>query len=304
MYLENAIKAVDERNSEYENILSTYKRVLRRLEDAQKEIEHITVRIKHFQDETISKQNTINSLSTRARELCDGLDSSRMDLDSHINICKKCVADTKKELDELTNMTFSNMEKVEGQSEKMEKYATEALTLLGYIKDGTLAHSFNNRKMSIQKQVNFWKWLSISGTILLAVWICVVFTVLNVNIAGPDASKVSGFIVFANLMLNIAKTSPMVVLLWFILAQYKKERHLLEEYAFREAVSLTLSSYLNQLGESQDEHQRELLMRTVERLYTQPIIVGDSSIAISLKSGDILKTVRAVTDATTESKRV
>lgn len=304
VYLENAIKEVDDRKLEYENILRTYKGGLHRLETTQKEIEHITVRIKHFQDETISKQNTINSLSTRARELCDGLDSSRVDLDSHINICKKCVSDTKKELDDLTNLTLSHMDDVEGQSKKMKEYATEALTLLGYIKDGTLAHSFNNRKMSIQKQVNFWMWLSILGTILLAVWIYVVFTVLNVNIAGPDASKVSGFIVFANLMLNIAKTSPMVVLLWFILAQYKKERHLLEEYAFREAVSLTLSSYLNQLGESQDEHQRELLMKTVERLYTQPIIVGDSSIAISLKSGDILKTVRAVTDATTESKRV
>ncbi len=304
MYLENVIKEVDERKLEYEKILRTYKSGLHRLETTQEEIEHIIVRIKHFQDETISRQNTINSLSTRARELCDGLVSSKSDLDSHINICKKCVSDTKKELDDLTNLTFSHMDTVEGQSEKMKGYVAEALTLLGYVKDGTLAHSFNNRKMSIQKQVTFWKWLSILGTFCLAVWIYVVFTMLKVDIAGMDASKVSGFIVFGNLMLSIAKTSPMVVLLWFILAQYKKERHLLEEYAFREAVSLTLSSYLNQLGESQDEHQRELLMKTVERLYTQPVMVGDSSIAISLKSGDILKTVRAVTDATKESKGV
>lgn len=260
--------------------------------------------MKRVKNEVHGYQNEIVSICDKLTKDSDDIHYSKEMMDGYANEFHSNLSEAKSCLKTLVDETKNQIKDIQLHHDKVSDCYAEAQKLVNYIKDGTLAHSFNNRKNSIQNQVTFWKWLSVAGTILLAVWIYVVFTVLNVNIPGMDASKVSGFIVFANLMLNIAKTSPMVVLLWFILAQYKKERHLLEEYAFREAVALTLTSYLNQLGESQDVQQRTLLMRTVERLYTQPVMVGDSSIAISLKSGDILKTVRAVTDATKESEGV
>ncbi len=165
-----------------------------------------------------------------------------------------------------------------------------------FIKDGTLAHSFNSRKKTIQFSVSLWGFLTLAGTILMGAWIWFVFAYLQTNIASGTQYAESGIIIFANLIINIGKLSPMVILLWFILAQYKKERHLLEEYAYREAVAVTLTSYLEQLEGEKDDNKCTLLMNTVEKLYSQPRMLTEKESAVQIKYSDFKETLNSLVE--------
>lgn len=164
--------------------------------------------------------------------------------------------------------------------------------MMGYIADGTLSHSFNSRKTKIQTSVWWWFGGSIASALLMAAWIFVVFTCLKADTGNA----------IADIFINIAKTSPMIVLFWFALNQYQKERNLLEEYAFREAMAITLTAYLDQLHDEKDEHKRELLLNTVEKLYTKPKISNEGVGLFDCKSKDLVDLVREVKEIVLDIK--
>ena len=174
---------------------------------------------------------------------------------------------------DFTEEAKSKITQIASDFAQVSSHAEEVRKMMHFINDGTLTHSFNKRKRTIWWSVLVWGILCFLGIIVLGGWIWYVFTHLQTNLAEGTQLSDTGIIIFANLIVNVAKTSPAVVLLWFILAQYKKERHLLEEYAFREAVAATLTSYLDQLDGEKDSNKCTLLMDTVEKLYTQPIMM-------------------------------
>lgn len=174
---------------------------------------------------------------------------------------------------------------VEGKKEEVRK-------MMGYIADGTLSHSFNSRKTKIQTSVWVWLVASILSAIFMATWIFIVFTCLKAETGNP----------LADIFINVAKTSPMIVLFWFSLNQYQKERNLLEEYAFREAMAITLTAYLDQLHGEEDENKRGLLLGTVEKLYTKPRISSEGVGLFSFKSKDLVELVKEVKDVLVEVK--
>lgn len=184
----------------------------------------------------------------------------------------------------LTNITH-DYEYVEGKKDKVKE-------MMGYIADGTLSHSFNKRKLDIKSSVKWWGIGSIVCGVLMGAWIFIVFKYLHTT-TGND---------IANMIINVAKTSPMVALFWFALAQYQKERNLLEEYAFREAIAVTLTAYLDQLEGEQDEHKRALLINTVERLYAKPRISSEGVGLFSFKSKDLVDLVKEVKETLVEVK--
>ena len=141
-----------------------------------------------------------------------------------------------------------------------------------------------------------WGMGSFVSALLMGVWIFVVFAYLNTSVAGDTIAN-SAAVILANLVINIAKTSPIVALFWFSLTQYIKERNLQEEYAFREAVAVTLTAYLDQLDGEEDEHKRTLLMNTVEKLYTKPVLAGEKGLSVSLSSKDIAEALKNLGDA-------
>lgn len=140
----------------------------------------------------------------------------------------------------------------------------EIIRLIGLAADGSLGYKFNSRKEDLAKGVNnFWRW-AVPGSILIALtWVVIIFTTLSAHLGNE----------WINLVVNLIKTSPAWLLVGFVFSQYGKERNLQEEYAFKSAIAMTLTSYSQMLSEDDNESKsskQEMLLKSIENLYTQP----------------------------------
>jgi hypothetical protein len=63
---------------------------------------------------------------------------------------------------------------------------------------------------------------------------------------------------------------PFIVLLFFCLRQFTKNRNLEEEYAFRESIATSMMSYVDKI-EGDKKLKEELIRDTVMKLYTSPL---------------------------------
>ena len=167
--------------------------------------------------------------------------------------------------------------------------------MMGYIADGTLSHSFNKRKSDLEEKVEEWRNMCVWVATSAIIWVCVVFFILSANTGNE----------WADIFINGIKSSPLFFLLGFTIAQYQKERNLLEEYAFRESVAVTLTAYLEQMPEKEDIEKRNLLISTVEQLYTKPIIANKEYGLLKFDTKDLSdtsKTLKELIDALLNKK--
>ncbi len=294
------IDELEKRKNDLESLINTKKQELETLKSNQSESNTILESIKNTQKNAITSQDAIETLNGKANNIVTALESAQSHIKEQIKTNDTIISQSNKALKDFATDSNTKISKIASDYESVSNNANEVRKMMHFIKDGTLAHSFNKRKDSIQTAVIVWQVLSVVSAILMGVWIFVVFKYLNTNIAEGSIIENSAAIVFANLFINIAKTSPMIVLFWFVLAQYKKERNLLEEYAFREAVAATLTAYLDQLNGEADKNKCALLMNTVEKLYTKPTISRDEIISISLKSKDIADTAKHIKECVKE----
>ena len=296
------IETLDTKTKEIESLIKTKKQELETLKSNQSESNTILANIRNMLLNVTSTRNDIVKLKDDAKNTISHLDNLQTKIEEQVHIADDNIAESQKSLNKFNNEAKTKIDEIASSHKEVSTNAEEVRKMMHFIKDGALIHSFNKRKESIQKAVIAWQVLSIISALLMGGWIFIVFKFLNTSIAEGSAIANSAAIVFANLFINIAKTSPMIVLFWFVLAQYKKERNLLEEYAFREAVAATLTAYLDQLEGETDEHKRDLLVKTVNKLYTQPVITNSETLSISLRSKDIAEIAKSIKDILTREK--
>lgn len=294
------IADLEKKRKEFDDYINTKKQELETLRSNQSESNVLLEKINSTLKSATTSKDSIETLNGKANTIVTALESAQGQIKVQIKVNDDVILESKKALDEFEAEAKTKLSAITTDFKSVSNNADEVRKMMHFIKDGALAHSFNKRKRSIQISVIVWQVLSVVSAILMGLWIFVVFKCLNTNIAEGSVIENSAAIVFANLFINIAKTSPMIVLFWFVLAQYKKERNLLEEYAFREAVAATLTAYLDQLDGETDKNKCTLLMNTVEKLYTKPTISRDEIISISLKSKDIADTAKHIKECVKE----
>lgn len=252
-----------------------------------------------------SNQNQSNSLLNNITNVNKNAETHNIQVEQIKNKCNTILTDLEKKQEKVTQqqndidkqieLANSNLQDFETNSkEKIDSIQNgydsvssnveEVRKMMGYIADGTLSHSFNQRKNSIKKSKNIWMWISLFTLLGLIAWVCVVFICLSANTG----------IVWADILINGIKATPLAFAFGFALTEYSKERNLLEEYAFREAVAVTLTAYLEQLNGDNTEEQKKLLVNTVEKLYTKPIISNKEYKLFNFDTKDIVKTAEKV----------
>jgi hypothetical protein len=110
------------------------------------------------------------------------------------------------------------------------------------------------------------------------------------------------------LVSKISLLIPASAALWFTASNHNRERKLLEEYAFKSSISLSLDSYRKVLNEelSDEEQSRisEFLIDSMEKIYSSPLEniskhpPGGDEIEISL----LEKVVKALRTISIEKK--
>ena len=122
----------------------------------------------------------------------------------------------------------------------------------------------------------------------MVVWIYVVFTHWSANTGNE----------WANIIINAIKSSPLAFLFGFALTHLAKNCNIKEEYAYREAVALTLTAYMEQLENEENSDKKTLLLQTIEKLYTKPILSNDEAKSpIKISTKDFTDVMAQLTEA-------
>lgn len=174
------------------------------------------------------------------------------------------------------------------------KYKEDIAKMMGFIADGTLAHSFHEQRKRKIWGIVIWGVCTGLSLIGLIGWIYAVFTYWPANTGNE----------WANIIINAIKSSPLAFLFGFALTHLAKNCNIKEEYAYREAIALTLTAYMEQLEHEDNPDKKKLLLQTVEKLYTKPILSSDESKSpIKIDSKDFTDIMSKLTDAISAIKK-
>lgn len=278
------IDELENKKSEIEKLINTKRQELETLKNNQSESNNILKDIQSVSKSATSELSTIETHNKKVQTILDELETAQRKVEEQIKTSNTNITDAKSALDNFNSDAESKISKITSDYESVSNNAEEVRKMMGYIADGTLSHSFNKRKEDLKKSVENWSNTCTWVAVLAIIWVCVVFFKLNADTGN----------VWADILINGIKSSPLFFLLGFSISQYQKERNLMEEYAFRESVAVTLTAYLEQMPEKEDEDKRKLLISTVEQLYTKPVIANKEYGLLKFDSKDLSETSKTL----------
>ena len=278
------IDELESKKSEIEKLINIKRQELDTLKNNQSESNNILKDIQGASKSATNELSTIETHNKKVQTILDELETAQRKVEEQIKTSDTHITDSKSALDGFNSDAVSKIAQIKSDYESVSHNAEEVRKMMGYIADGTLSHSFNKRKDDLSKQITKWFWASMIITILAIGWVCVVFFWLSANTESE----------WANILINGIKSSPLFLLLGFSISQYQKERNLMEEYAFRESVAVTLTAYLEQMPEKEDEDKRKMLISTVEQLYTKPVIANKEYGLLKFDSKDLSETSKTL----------
>lgn len=184
-----------------------------------------------------------------------------------------------KELKELFNTEIENggkkniefdkmLTSVLEQSKTFDKQILVLNELIG--KEGAvrLFNTFNDRKKDLDAPVKRWAWIVIGtgvAALLLIIGIFTNFFGLITTMPMPTT------IDWQFLIINSLKSTPIMIVLFFTINQYIRERTFQEEYAFRSAIALTVQAY----GDISGSKKEDLILQAVSTIYSLPSMMKD-----------------------------
>lgn len=198
-----------------------------------------------------------------------------------INETKKIYEDDFNTRKQQFDQTIKNVEVLEKKNQEINDSINEACTkilaqeeqivsLIGRAADGSLGYKFNDRKTELAKNAQYWIIGTGVATICAIVWVYLVFTKFSTDLNIP----------WINLLVNAIKTSPAWLLVGFCIGQYQKERNYQEQYAFKSAVAMTITSYSDLLSNNKSDEisvKESLLLQAVNNIYEKPTLVQEKS---------------------------
>lgn len=161
------------------------------------------------------------------------------------------------------NEEFNNLlEQVKKKSETFENQIEVLDELIG--KEGAvqLFRTFKDRKEELEKPVKFWTWVVVGTSLVGFLLILCIFTNFFGQLGGGYPTEID----WQFLLLNSLKSVPIIILIYFTIRQYVKERTFQEEYAFRSTIALTIQAYSELVGNKKDD----LIMEAVSNIYSLP----------------------------------
>ena len=280
------IEELEKQKQEIVELISTKRKEFETLKNNQSDSNVILTNIKNTETNATTSQEAIETLNGKANNIVTALKSVQEHYQKQIEENDAIISQAKEALSNFNADANSKISQITSDYDSVSGNAEQVRKMMGYIADGTLSHSFNQRKEDLKKQINLWLWISFVTVICAVGWVYAVFTCLSAE-TGYE---------WADIIVNGVKSSPLFLMLGFALTQYQKERNLLEEYAFRESVAVTLTAYLEQMPEKEDEEKRKMLMSTVEQLYTKPVIANKEYGLLKFDTKDLSEATKMLKD--------
>jgi hypothetical protein len=278
------IKQLNDKIADLNQLIAQKQQEFGTLQNNQNQSNNLLNNITNVNKNAEAHNNAIEQIKTKCNTILTDLEKKQEKVSQQQNDIDKQIELANSTLQEFDANSKEKIDSIQSGYDSVSANVEEVRKMMGYIADGTLSHSFNKRKDNIKRSEKLWMWVSLGTLALLIAWVCVVFIWLSANTG----------IVWADILINGIKATPLAFAFGFSLTEYSKERNLLEEYAFREAVAVTLTAYLEQLNGDNTEEQKKLLINTVEKLYTKPIISNKEYKLFNFDTKDIAKTAEQV----------
>lgn len=238
-----------------------------------------------------NKDTEIEGILKNIKDKLIAVSESITEYETDFTVIKKDNSTLKLELETAIAKALEDLKKSKEGIEFIESNRAEIVRLTGMAADGALGSKFDQRQIKLENGLTIWKWAIPIITFLAGAWVVFVFKYLV-----PDFKDE-----WVNILVSIIKTSPGFILLGFVFSQYKKERNLQEEYAFKSAVAMTLTAYSEMLSNADNDvnnSRQQMLLKSIELVYNQPQIHPiKSETLFSFNTKDLKETVGTLTDA-------
>ncbi len=266
---EKLFSVLDSKNKEISELIVQKKEELRQIsinvETSNKDTQNIA-----------SLLNSSTESSTKIEALFEKLESLHTDAIEYIAnenerfLSLRDITETLiKELDE-QKQQFSNqilkhnehLEFVESKTEYFKDRNNYLDELIGREVGASLFETFKQRKIELEKSVVFWRWAVPIMSVITVIGLVAVFSDFFTNWQ-PNVGD------WQILLMKSLKSIPFIVILYFTIVQYSKERNFQEEYAFKSACALTIKAYADII---KDEISKDkLILEGVLNVYKTPI---------------------------------
>jgi hypothetical protein len=207
--------------------------------------------------------NLLNQASTKQGRLEQLLGNQDANFESS-KAELKAITELKAALDAAIKAANAHLNDCQDRLTFMEGKAAVVNEIAGTAGAGLLGGKFEARRKQLQVSSWIWFGIIILSVVASALWVGYAhqhFDVKNDNI-------------WKMLAANFGLLLPAIFLLGYVARQYAKERHYLEEYAFRSAVAMTLSAFADLLKDGFDQRNK-LYAETVEKMYQLPVLLRE-----------------------------
>lgn len=258
-----------------ETLVSTKKKELGEIEGLLPTARNNAEKLNRLLNTSTATNESINSLLTQQNT---NLDTITKKIEEEKTVYTAFQKDIK-ELKELFNTEIENggkkniefdkmLASVLEQSKTFDKQILVLNELIG--KEGAvrLFNTFNDRKKDLDAPVKRWACIVILtgvAALLLIIGIFTNFFGLITTMPMPQT------IDWQFLVINSLKSTPIMIVLFFTIKQYVRERTFQEEYAFRSAIALTVQAY----GDISGSKKEDLILQAVSTIYSLPSMMKD-----------------------------
>jgi hypothetical protein len=150
-----------------------------------------------------------------------------------------------------------------------------------------LFNTFNDRKKELEEPVKKWAKVVFGTGIFALALIIGIFTNFFGFVGGYPIA-----IDWQYLLVNSIKSVPVMIVLYFAIKQYIRERSYQEEYAFRSAIALTVQAY----GDIAGSKKEELISKAVENIYNMPTMMKESNGLFSFKTRQLAEILKELNE--------
>lgn len=257
------IKELADVQEKYNSLLVELERADGIYENTKNEIETIRVNYSESQN-LVDKFSNINN---KFEKHIGGMEDTASDVHEYFIQVERDSAEINEFVDTIHTQEVK-LAKAEEETNKLingnKELDQKARELLGLAVGSALGKTFNERKDELKKSEKYWHRVTFGSIGLLLLAAGLVYHELYSGTAGNTilASKISLLV-------------PVSAAVWFTASNHNRERKLLEEYAFKSSISLSLDSYRKVLNEelSEDENDKisDFLINSIEKIYSSPL---------------------------------
>ncbi|WP_445717257.1 coiled-coil domain-containing protein [Flavobacterium sp.] len=283
--------AIDDKIKSFDNYVQNKKEELAQISNSLENAKNQLAEIMNIEANISNKETEIKGILINLAEKVEKVTVNINNYQEEFKEIKTKNSNLKIELEAKINDASAKLTKAKDDLSFVESKKEQIETLTGMAADGALGSKFDQRQVKLNNGLIFWKWAVPIMTVLAGAWVVIVFKYLM-----PSFNEE-----WLNIIISILKTIPGFILLGFVFSQYKRERNLQEEYAFKSAVAMTLTAYSEMLAKADTDDnisRQQMLLKSIELVYNQPQIYPERVNKLSsLNTKDFNDTLKTLTEA-------